>query len=125
MQKLEYYSLLPRIDQEIVETRGFLRGTLLLSDHSSAIFGGIKSRKVTTIRMPIVRLKEVNFNQDKQVRAIEPKQIRRRRTRAQLLAAIADLRHKSSAKVLKDSEKLIHQSRQLIFETEFSFIKDD
>ena len=97
----------------------------MLSHHSSVIFGRIKSRKVTTIRMPIVRLKEVNFNQDNQVRAIEPKRIRRRLTRAQLLAAIADLRHKSSTKVLKDSKKLIHQSRQLIFETEFSFIKDD
>ena len=75
--------------------------------------------------MPIVRLKEVNFNQDKQVRAVEPKRIRRRRTRDQLLAAIAGLRHKSSAKMLKDSRKLIHQSRQLIFETEFSSIKDD
>ena len=75
--------------------------------------------------MPIVRLKEVNFNQDKQVRASEPKRIRRGRTRDQLLAAIADLRHKSSAKMLEDSEKLIHQSRQLIFETEFSFRGDD
>jgi len=75
--------------------------------------------------MPIVRLKEVNFNQDNQVPAIEPKRIRRRLTRAQLLAAIASLRHKSSTKVLEDSKKLIHQSRQLIFETEFSFIKDD
>jgi len=73
----------------------------------------------------LVRLKEVTSSQDKQARTIEPKRIRRRRPKAQLLAAIADLRNKSSAKMLKDSKKLIHQSRQLIFETEFSFIKDD
>ena len=125
MQKLEYYSLLPRIDQEIVETRGFLRGTLLLSDHSSAIFGGIKSRKVTTIRMPIVRLREVNCNHDKQRGDIEPKRNRRQHTRVHLLAAIADLRHRSSIKMVKDSTNLIQQSRQLIFETELGFIKTD
>ena len=73
--------------------------------------------------MPIVRLREVNCNQDEQVRDIGPKG--RRAPRAQLLAIIADLRHRSSTKILKDSKRLIHQSRQLIFETEFSFIKDD
>ena len=80
---------------------------------------------VSLLRMHKVRLREVNCNQDEQVRAIEPKRIRRRRTKAQLLAAIADLRQKSSTKMLKDSKRLIHQSRQLIFETEFDFIGDD
>ena len=48
-----------------------------------------------------------------------------RPSRAQLLASIAYLRHRSSTKILNDSKKLIEQSRQLIFETEFSFTGDD
>ena len=74
--------------------------------------------------MPIVRLREVNCNQDKEVPDIDSKSTLRL-SRAHLLASIAYLRHKSSTKMLKDSKKLIHQSCQLIFETEFSFMKDD
>ena len=75
--------------------------------------------------MPIVRLREVNCNQENSSGAIESKKIGRRHTRVHLLAAIADLRHRSSTKMVKDSTKLIQQSQQLIFETELGFIKDD
>src|SRR5215813_3276065 len=98
---------------------------LLLSHQSSVIFGRIKSRKATTTRMPIVRLREANCNQDKELPDIESKRLRCRPSRAHLLTSIAYLRHKSSTKMLKDSKKLIQQSSQLIVETEFSLRKDD
>ena len=92
--------------------------------NSSVIFGRIKSRKATTTRMPIVRLREANCNQDKELPDIESKRLRCRPSRAHLLTSIAYLRHKSSTKMLKDSKKLIQQSSQLIVETEFSLRGD-
>jgi len=75
--------------------------------------------------MPIVRLREVNSKQNKELLDVERKRLRHRPSKAHLLASIAYLRHKSSTKILKDSQKLIQQSRQLIFETEFTFTGDD
>jgi len=102
-----------------------LSGPVALPSFRAVIFGRIKSRKATTTRMAIVRLREANCNQDKELPDIESKRLRCRPSRAHLLASIAHLRHKSSTKMLKDSKKLLQQSSQVIVETEFSLRADD
>ena len=68
--------------------------------------------------MPIVRLRELDGNQLKKLPDSELRRPRREPKRVQLLAIIADLRHKSSARRLDASNRLIEKSRRTIFETE-------
>lgn len=75
--------------------------------------------------MPIIRLREQNGNQDKELPNTEIRRPRRRPQRAHLFARIADLKHSSSTKTLERSRRLIENSRRAIFETELSLTRDD
>jgi hypothetical protein len=57
--------------------------------------------------MPIVRLSELNCNQDKELPHTELRRLRRRPQRPQLLAVITDLRQGSSTKKIEDSRRII------------------
>jgi hypothetical protein len=74
--------------------------------------------------MPIVRLSELNCNQDKELPHTELRRLRRRPQRPQLLAVITDLRQGSSTKKIEDSRRIIEKSRRIISATEFSLTQD-
>src|SRR5262245_4581311 len=74
--------------------------------------------------MPIIRLRELNGNQEKSPNT-ETRDPGRQPKRAHLFARIADLKLSSSTKTLQRSRKLIENSRRAIFEAELSLTKND